>query len=131
MKRFCHFVLLKNFFYVIIKEKGEIMRKLVCLLALICLPAMAEDVNMTPQNTYSGYYNQSLMRTTYPRLSTPTDAKAEIMKKKSVLEMGDTTPANDGTTPMTYSQFPQNYDSSNMMIQQGIQQGMQNMYMGL
>ena len=41
------------------------------------------------------------------------------------------TPANDGKTPMTYSQFPKNYDSSNMMLQQGIQNGMQNMYMGL
>lgn len=107
------------------------MRKLILLLALIALPAMAEDINMTPQNTYSGYYNRSTVRPMYPRLNTPADRRAELMKPKSVTEMGNITPANDGKTPMTYSQFPKNYDSSNMMIQQGIQNGMQNMYMGL
>ena len=50
------------------------------------------------------------------------------MGPKSVKEMGNTTPSNDGRAPMTYSQFPQNYDSSNsMMLMQG---GMQNMFMG-
>lgn len=106
------------------------MRKLVLLLALIGLPVMADEVNMTPQNTFSGYYNKSSVRPMYPRLNSQNDTKAEIMKKKSIHEMGDITPANDGKTPMTYGQFPQNYDSSNMMLQQRIQNGLQNMYMG-
>lgn len=101
------------------------------MLALISLPAMAQDINMTPQNTYSGYYNKSNVRPMYPRLNTPVDRRAEFMKPKSVTEMGNITPANDGKSPMTYNQFPQNYDSSNMMIQQRMQNGMQNMYMGL
>lgn len=107
------------------------MRKLVLLLALLSLPAMAEDINMTPQNTFSGYYNKSNVRPMYPRLNSQNDSRAELMKKKSVHDMDNITPSNDGKTPMTYSQFPKNYDSSNMMLQQGIQNGMQNMYMGL
>ncbi len=107
------------------------MRKLVLMLALLTLPAMADDINMTPQNTFSGYSNKSNVRPMYPRLNTPVDTRAELMKPKSVKDMGDTSHPNDGKTPMTYSQFPKNYDSSNMMLQQGIQNGMQNMYMGL
>ena len=42
--------------------------------------------------------------------------------------MGKITPSSNKSTPMTYDQFPQNYDSSNtMMMMQG---GMQNMFMG-
>lgn len=107
------------------------MKKFVFLLALITLPAIADEINMTPQNTFSGYYNKSTARPMYPRLNSPADPRAELMKKKSVHDMGNTTPTLDGKTPMTYNQFPKNYDSSNMMLQQGIQQGMQNMYMGL
>lgn len=107
------------------------MRKIFILLTLFALPAMADEVNMTPQDTFSGYYNKSTVRPMYPRLNSPADPRAELMKKKSVHDMNNITPANDGKTPMTYSQFPKNYDSSNMMLQQGIQNGMQNMYMGL
>lgn len=107
------------------------MRKLVLLLVLIGLPVMADEVNMTPQGAFSGYNNKSTVRPMYPRLNSQNDPRAELMRKKSVHEMGDITPANDGKTPMTYGQFPKNYDSSNMMLQQGIQNGMQNMYMGL
>lgn len=98
---------------------------------LIALPAMADDINMTPQNTYSGYYSRPLVRQMYPNLNKSTDTRAEFMKPKSVTEMGDINFSNDGKTPMTYNQFPKNYDSSNMMIQQGIYNGIQNMYMGL
>ncbi len=107
------------------------MRKFIFILALLALPAMADDVNMTPQNTFSGYYNKSTVRPMYPHLNSQNDSRAELMKKKSIYEMGDINPANNARTPMTYNQFPKNYDSSNMMLQQGIQNGIQNMYMGL
>ena len=55
----------------------------------------------------------------------------DIMGPKSVRQMGDITPSTNKQTPMTYSQFPQYMDSSNsMMMMQGIQGGMQNMFMG-
>lgn len=107
------------------------MRKLILIIALVGLPVMADDINMTPQNTFSGYYGKSAIRTTYPRLNSASDPRAELMKKRSVHEMGNINPSNNNKTPMTYSQFPKNYDSSNMLLQQGIQNGMQNMYMGL
>lgn len=110
-------------------------RLLVLIFALTVLPAFGEeiqDINMTPQNTYSGYYNKSNIHTTYPKFNTTTqNPRADLMKKRSIHEMNDTSPKLDGKTPMTYSQFPKNYDSSNMMLQQGIQNGMQNMFMGL
>ena len=50
------------------------------------------------------------------------------MRPKSVREMGASSTYNDGRSPMTYDQYPKNYDSSNsMMLMQG---GMQNMFMG-
>jgi hypothetical protein len=45
--------------------------------------------------------------------------------------MGDITPRNDGYTTMAPNQVPQKMDSSDMMHVQQMQQGMQNMYMGL
>lgn len=108
------------------------MKKLFLVLGLLMvLPAMADEVNMTPQNTFSGYYNKSNVKPMYPHLNSVSDPRAEYMKKKSVHDMGDINPANNANTPMTYSQFPQNYDSSNMMLQQGIRNGMQNMFMGM
>ena len=59
------------------------------------------------------------------------EAVDDIMKPKSVKQMGNITPSNDRQAPMTYNQFPQYMDSSNsMMMMQGIQGGMQNMFMG-
>jgi hypothetical protein len=104
-------------------------RFIVAMIIFTTIPAFADDINMTSQNNFSGYYNKSNIRTTYPRLNvtTSTTNQSEVMKPKSVLDMGDYTPSNDGKTPMTYSQFPQHYDSSNMIYTQG---NMQNMYMG-
>lgn len=108
------------------------MKKLIFILGLlIMLPVMADEVNMTPQSSFSGYNNKSNMKPMYPHLNSTSDPRAEYMKKKSVHDMGDINPSNNPKTPMTYGQFPQNYDSSNMMLQQGIQNGMQNMFMGM
>ena len=100
------------------------------------LPIFAEDVNMTPQNTFSGFSNNSV-RVKYPKLSSTSipiryvdNSRDELMKAKSVREMGNVTPSSS-FGPMNYNQFPQQMDSSNMMMLQGIQNGMQNMYMGL
>lgn len=102
---------------------------------LISLPVLAEEVNLTPKNSFSGFNNNGV-RHTYPQLKRQLSAtdiieqqnENELMRPKSVREMGNLTPSNNTNAPMTYSQFPQNYDSSNsMMLMQG---GMQNMFMG-
>lgn len=104
--------------------------------AVLALPAAADEIHLTPKNSFSGFNNRSSVRSTYPQLKKTLSAsdlieeqnENDIMKPKSVREMGNITPVNDGRTPMTYSQFPQNYDSTNsMMLMQG---GMQNMFMG-
>ena len=105
------------------------------LLASFTIPVFSEEINLTPKNSFSGF-NNSGVRTKYPQFRQSVSAadiveeqnENSFMKPKSVREMGNITPSNDGRTPMTYSQFPQNYDSSNsMMMMQG---GMQNMFMG-
>lgn len=111
------------------------LKKFVLILILLSASVLADEINMTPQNTFSGFNNNGV-RSTYPRLNrpvqniTPTDNRAEIMKPKSVREMGNINPTNDGKTPMNYSQFPRNYDSSNMLPMTEVQSGMQNMFMG-
>ena len=108
------------------------IKRFILLIGILSvLPAYA-DVNMTPQTTFSGYYNKSYNSSFYkPNYERTTNSREEIMKRKSVTEMENTTPKLDGKTSMTYGQFPQHYDSSNMLHMQGIQNGMQNMFMGL
>lgn len=116
------------------------LKKLILGLILIsfAVPVMADEIHLTPKNSFSGF-NNNAARPKYPRLGQPVSAAdileeqnvKSIMSPKSVREIGQVTPSNDGRAPMTYSQFPQNYDSSNsMMMMQGVQNGMQNMYMG-
>lgn len=112
------------------------MKKFVLVLLLLAfsLPALAEEVNLTPKNSFSGFNNNGI-RSKYPQLRKTVSASDvieeqndNIMSAKSVREMGNSAPTNNSRTPMTYSQFPQHYDSSNsMMLMQG---GMQNMFMG-
>ncbi len=113
------------------------MKKFIFILALLVFsaPVFAEEINLTPKNSFSGF-NNNAARPKYPKLNKTLSAsdlieeqnENGIMGPKSVREMGSVTPSNDARTPMTYSQFPQNYDSSNsMMLMQG---GMQNMFMG-
>lgn len=99
----------------------------------------AEDINMTPQRTFSGFTNSGV-RSQYPHLKQSVSAddvleeqyekQNDFMKPMSVRRMRNAAPpSNDGKTPMTYEQFPKNYDSSNsIMLMQG---GMNNMFMGL
>lgn len=116
------------------------LKKIILSLVLLTfvLPVFSEEINLTPKNSFSGF-NNNAARPKYPRLGEPVSAadiveeqnERSIMSPKSVKEMGQITPSNDGRTPMTYSQFPQNYDSSNsMMMMRGVQNGMQNMFMG-
>lgn len=114
------------------------MKKIILTIALLSIitPVFSEEINLTPKNTFSGFNNNGI-KPKYPQLQKTLSAadiieekqeKNSIMGPKSVKEMGDITPSNNRSTPMTYSQFPQNYDSSNsMMLMQG---GMQNMFMG-
>lgn len=112
------------------------MKKIVLALLVLsfALPVFSEEVNLTPKDAFSGF-NNNATRAKYPQLRKSVSASdimeeqtESIMSPKSVRQMGDITPSNDRKSPMTYSQFPQNYDSSNsMMLMQG---GMQNMFMG-
>lgn len=113
------------------------MKKFILILSILAfaLPVFSEEINLTPKNTFSGFNNTGV-RPQYPHLSKPLSAsdiveeeeENEIMRPKSVKEMGTTTSSTDRRAPMTYDQFPQTYDSSNsMMLMQG---GMQNMFMG-
>lgn len=107
------------------------MKKLFIILMFLSFPVFADEINMTPQNTFSGYNNNGVS-TKYPQLKKSliieNEQRSDIMKPKSVKEMGNITPSSN--SPMTYGKFPQNYDSSNMMLMQNIQNGMQNMFMG-
>lgn len=113
------------------------MRKLILTMILMSLitPVMADEVNMTPRNTYSGFYNQTA-RPMYPQLRKPLsatdilqDENEDSMNSKPAKEYKSSTGRQ---APMTYDKFPQNYDSSNsIMLMQGGMQNIQNMYMGL
>jgi len=110
-----------------------------CVLLFGVLPVFADEnnINLTPKNSFSGYSNS--MKTEYPHLSNPMNyyntvleqQRKQWMKSTSVRSMGDITPRNDGYTTMSPNQIPQRMDSSDMMHVQQMQQGMQNMYMGL
>ncbi len=111
---------------------------LVLILTGFISPVFAEEINMTPHDAFSGIHNNSA-HPAYPHLNKPLSASDiveeeginDIMAPKSVRQMGNITPSVDKQAPMTYSQFPQYMDSSNsMMMMQGIQGGMQNMFMG-
>lgn len=113
------------------------MKKLILAIAILSIttPVFSEEINLTPKNTYSGF-NNTAARAKYPQLQKTLSASEiveeqeanSMMGPKSVREMGNITPSNNSNAPMTYNQFPQNYDSSNsMMLMQG---GMQNMFMG-
>lgn len=118
------------------------MKKILVLSVLLLgsLPVMAEDlnINLTPRSSFSGYSSKP-MKTEYPHLNSATyqyntvleQQRKQWMKPTSVRSMGDITPRNDGYTPMSQNQVPQRMDSSDMMHVQQMQQGMQNMYMGL
>jgi len=116
------------------------MKKIIFALLLISFatPVFSEEINLTPKNSFSGFNNNGV-RSKYPQLKNTVSAsdvieekeENSIMAPKSVRQMGSITPSNS-SAPMTYSQFPQNYDSSNsMMLMQGGMQSMQNMFMGL
>ncbi len=113
------------------------MKKLIIAIAILSIttPVFSEEINLTPKNSFSGF-NNTAARAKYPQLQKTLSASDiveeqeanSMMGPKSVREMGNITPSNNTSAPMTYSQFPQNYDSSNsMMLMQG---GMQNMFMG-
>lgn len=118
------------------------MKKILVLSVLLLgsLPVMAEDlnINLTPRSSFSGYSNRP-MKTEYPHLNSATyqyntvleQQRKQWMKPTSVRSMGYTEPNNIENMPVTVNKLPQHIDSSDMMHVQQIQQGMQNMYMGL
>ena len=122
------------------------LRKLLFIFVLfIALPCIAEEksdllysdnINMTPQRTFSGYttgtsnyqnINNIHKSNIYRTYTTQSQKRAEIMKPRSVREIQHYTPKEDD--PMTYNKFPQNRDSSDMMHMQQMHHGVQNMFM--
>lgn len=108
---------------------------LVTALIITTLPILANEINMTPQGTFSGYYNKSTISSSIPKRPISQykydDSRYNVMRAKSVHEMGDITPSNSTKAPMSYNQFPNTYDSSNsMMMMQGVQNSIQNSLMG-
>lgn len=126
----------KYIFFAIMKLRRITMKKIILLLLALSFiaPVLADEINLTPKNSFSGFNNNGI-RSKYPQLQKTVSASDiieeqndKVISRKSVREMGLTSPVNTGSTPMTYDQFPKNYDSSNsMMLMQG---GMQNMFMG-
>lgn len=126
----------KYIFFAIMKLRRITMKKIILLLLALSFiaPVLADEINLTPKNSFSGFNNNGI-RSKYPQLQKTVSASDiieeqndKVINRKSVREMGLTSPVNTGSTPMTYDQFPKNYDSSNsMMLMQG---GMQNMFMG-
>jgi len=116
------------------------IKKLIVLCILLSAPVIAEElsfqseaVNMTPSSSFSGFKSNNTYTQSNNKMYQFTDMNEQrrnIMKAKSVTEMGNIQPRNTSNVPMNYGQFPHNYDSSNMMHIQSIQNGMQNMYMG-
>lgn len=126
----------KYIFFAIMRLRRITMKKIILLLLALSFiaPVLADEINLTPKNSFSGFNNNGI-RSKYPQLQKTVSASDiieeqndKVISRKSVREMGPTSPVNTGSTPMTYDQFPKNYDSSNsMMLMQG---GMQNMFMG-
>lgn len=126
----------KYIFFAIMRLRRIIIKKIILLLLALSFiaPVLADEINLTPKNSFSGFNNNGI-RSKYPQLQKTVSASDiieeqndKVISRKSVREMGLTSPVNTGSTPMTYDQFPKNYDSSNsMMLMQG---GMQNMFMG-
>lgn len=126
----------KYIFFAIMRLRRITMKKFILLLLALSFiaPVLADEINLTPKNSFSGFNNNGI-RSKYPQLQKTVSASDiieeqndKVINRKSVREMGLTSPVNTGSTPMTYDQFPKNYDSSNsMMLMQG---GMQNMFMG-
>jgi len=91
--------------------------------------SLDQNINMTPKDKFSGYTKGTSAQNIYPTLNTPN--RNNFMKATSVKELsGGRDLSTDTSAPMTYEQFPQNTDSSNMIHMQGLRNGIQNMYMG-
>lgn len=116
------------------------MKKFIVLCLLFnILPALADDadINLTPKNNFSGY--NSSINTNYPHLNTSSyqhgitleQQRKQWMKPTSVRSMNTVTTNDEDRGSVTFNKFPQSYDSSDMMHVQQVQQGIQNMYMGL
>lgn len=110
---------------------------LLSCLVFISVPVMADEIiiNATPAKQFSGFTNSA--QTKYPSLYSPKSVvdmqyedmdedgnPRDVVSAKKVIKEG----VNTGkVAPMTYGNFPQNYDSSNsMMLMQGGMQGMFN-----
>ena len=117
------------------------MKKILVICVLLTgLSVWADEsgINLTPRSSFSGYSDKS-MKTEYPHLNSVNyqyntvleQQRKQWMKPTSVRSMGYTETRNIERMPVSPNQLPQHIDSSDMMHVQQIQQGMQNMYMGL
>ena len=110
------------------------MKRFIILTAILMLaaPVLADEdnINMTPYSTFSGYKRSSTVQPKYPRLeySLYNTERTQLMKPKSVKDLGRSIDTETMVSPMEKIQR-QRMDSSDMMHINGIQNGIQNMYM--
>ena len=109
------------------------MKRFIILAAIlmVSMPVLAQDdeINMTPFGTFSGY-KRTPVKTQYPRLNQSfyETERAQLMKARSVKDLGSSIDVKPMQSPMEQIQR-QRMDSSDMMHINGIQNGIQNMYM--
>ena len=110
------------------------MKRFIILTAILMLaaPVLADEdnINMTPYGTFSGYKRSSTVQTKFPRLnhSLYDTERNQLMKPRSVKDLGSSIEVETMRSPMDKIQR-QRMDSSDMMHINGIQNGIQNMYM--
>lgn len=109
------------------------MKRFIILTAIlmVAMPVLAQDdeINMTPYSAFSGY-KRTTVKTQYPRLNQSFYAteRTQLMKPRSVKDLGNSIEVETMRSPMEQIQR-QRMDSSDMMHINGIQNGIQNMYM--
>lgn len=109
------------------------MKRFIILTAILMLaaPVLADEdnINMTPYGTFSGYKKTSV-KSQYPKFnhSLFDTERTQLMKPKSVKDLGNSIEVETMRSPMDKIQR-QRMDSSDMMHINGIQNGIQNMYM--
>lgn len=95
------------------------IKKIFVIIFLLASPVMAEEIQ------FSGAANQA--RPQYPPLYNEKPSYYDDTDKPVAHEIKKT-PAGDKRPPMTYNNFPQNYNSADsMMMMQQMQQGMSGM----
>ncbi len=118
------------------------MKNIIIVLALFCvsLPVLSDEllynttgINMTPQSAFSGYKSNDL-RSKYPHLNSNNyystsyeQQRSQIMRAKSVKDVSNYENYNNSKSSL--EEFSRRMDDNDMMRINGLQNGIQNMFM--